>query len=106
MPISLTNSVDCAAQSALDGGSATLFAGDCLDLIAGLPDCSVNLTLTSPPYCIGKSYDTSRGAHEFVNMHRKLLPEVLRVTAAGGSICWQVGYHVNDGKIVPLDFLG
>jgi adenine-specific DNA-methyltransferase len=27
------------------------------------------------------------------------------VVRTGGSICWQVGYHVTDGVVTPLDFV-
>src|SRR4051812_17932195 len=34
-------------------GSTTLFVGDCRDVLAGLPDDSVDLIFTSPPYNLG-----------------------------------------------------
>ena len=34
-----------------------------------------------------------------------ILPEIVRVTKIGGSICWQVGYHVMSGVVIPLDYL-
>jgi len=83
----------------------SLFKGDCADLLAGLPDNSVSLTLTSPPYCIGKSYEDKTKAEDFIKDHKTVLPEIVRVTKAGGSICWQVGYHVSNGVLTPLDFV-
>lgn len=82
----------------------TLFRGDCFKLIASLPDDSVDLTFTSPPYCMGKEYESSRSVEDFVSFHRRLLPEVVRVTKPGGSICWQIGYHSRKGQVVPLDY--
>ena len=32
-----------------------------------------------------------------------LLTELVRVLAPDGSLCWQVGNHVDDGEIFPLD---
>ncbi len=83
----------------------TLFPGDCTALLAALPDESVNLVLTSPPYCIGKAYEDKTKAEDFVKDHKAILPEVIRVTKSGGSICWQVGYHVSDNVVTPLDFI-
>jgi adenine-specific DNA-methyltransferase len=54
---------------------------------------------------MGKKYDHSRDCADFELLHRKLLPEVFRITKPGGHICWQVGYHVKDGVVTPLDFL-
>ena len=81
----------------------TIFPGDCADLIRSLPDESVDLVMTSPPYCIGKAYEDKTQAEDFVKNHNAILPEILRVTRVGGSICWQVGSHVHDNIVVPLD---
>lgn len=82
-----------------------LHKGDCLDLLRSIPDNTVDLTVTSPPYCIGKSYESSKSVDDFVTTHQTILPEIVRLTKPGGSICWQVGYHVKNRSIVPLDYL-
>ena len=84
---------------------ARLYNGDCFDLLAAMPNKSVKLTVTSPPYCIGKEYETNYDVDAFIETHERILPEIVRVTKVGGSICWQVGFHVKDGVITPLDFL-
>ena len=41
--------------------SVTLYAGDCLDVLRTLPDCSVDSVVTDPPYNLsfmGKGWDT------------------------------------------------
>ena len=73
---------------------AALFLGDCFDLLRAIPADMVDLTVTSPPYCIGKRHEKTRSVDDFIDMHRRLAPEIARVTRPGGSICWQVGYHV------------
>jgi adenine-specific DNA-methyltransferase len=83
----------------------TLYRGDCAELLAKIPDASIDLTLTSPPYCIGKAYEDKRKAEDFLKDHEAILPEIVRVTKLGGSICWQVGYHVDAGVVTPLDFV-
>jgi adenine-specific DNA-methyltransferase len=87
-----------------EGAKAALFVGDCLDLLAAIDDESVDLTVTSPPYCMGKEYEKSTSVQDFIDAHRKLLPEIARITRTGGSICWQVGYHVASNATYPLDF--
>ena len=84
---------------------ADLHLGDSIDLLRTLPDESIHLTLTSPPYCMGKEYENTDKIEDFVEAHRYILPEIYRVTTPGGSICWQVGYHVKKGVLMPLDFL-
>lgn len=82
-----------------------LYKGNCNNLLAQIPDESINLVITSPPYCMGKEYEGTNKIEDFIEAHKILLPEIARVTKIGGSICWQVGYHVNKGIVTPLDFL-
>ena len=83
-----------------------LFHGECLKLIEKLPNDSVDLTVTSPPYCMNKEYESgSNDLQTFIAAHQILLPEIIRITKPGGSICWQVGFHVKNNTVTPLDFL-
>ena len=86
------------------GRDVVLHRGDCLDLLRQLPSDSVDLTVTSPPYCMGKEYERTDHLRHFIEPHLRILPEIIRVTKTGGSICWQVGYHVKNGIVTPLDF--
>jgi adenine-specific DNA-methyltransferase len=54
---------------------------------------------------MGKEYEGTDRVEDFFEAHERLLPEICRVTAPGGSICWQVGYHVKNSEITPLDYL-
>lgn len=88
------------------GGGGIIFNGECETLLGALPDESVSLILTSPPYCMGRSYERrSDGLEEFTANHQKILPEACRLLKPGGSLCWQVGFHVVDNVATPLDFL-
>lgn len=78
--------------------------GDAMKLLSNVADEAVALTLSSPPYCIGKEYETSTSVDDFLDTHFRILPEILRVTKPGGSICWQVGYHTRNRTIRPLDY--
>jgi adenine-specific DNA-methyltransferase len=104
MDIRVYRSARRAARSVTSGTPTVLFTGDCLELIRSLPDGCIDLTITSPPYCMGKEYEKSRSAEDFIAAHRIVLPEVVRVTRDGGSICWQVGYHVSNQSVYPLDY--
>jgi len=54
---------------------------------------------------MGKEYDTSLDVQDFISVHKKLIPDFVRLLRPGGSICWQVGYHVKASPVTPLDFL-
>jgi adenine-specific DNA-methyltransferase len=62
------------------------------------------LVVSSPPYCLGKRYEKAKTVDEFLEFHRAVLPELVRVTKPGGSICWQVGSHVDRRNVYPLDY--
>lgn len=82
---------------------AVLFEGDCLKLLAGIPDGSIRLVVTSPPYNLGKSYERKGALDKYLSWQGEVIAECVRVLHPEGSICWQVGNYVHDGAIVPLD---
>lgn len=87
-----------------EGNRITLYNGDCIDLLRKLPNESVDLVITSPPYCIGKAYeDPHNDIKTFREQHINIFDELYRVVKPGGSICWQVGYHISDKCVIPLD---
>lgn len=79
-------------QSILD---ATATA-DVLDYLAGLPDNSVSLHLTSPPYNVGKSYGDSQHAdshrfHYYLGWLLQVTSEMARTLKEGGVLFLQLG---------------
>ncbi|MBL7152561.1 MAG: hypothetical protein ISS79_02500 [Phycisphaerae bacterium] len=40
--------------------TVTLYPGNCIDLLRTIPDNSMQLVVTSPPYNIGKEYEKRR----------------------------------------------
>jgi len=84
----------------------TLINGDCFNLIKKIKSDTVDLVVTSPPYCMGKSYENPKDdINTFITQHKELIPEVYRVLKDGGSMCWQIGYHVKDSVTTPLDYI-
>lgn len=82
-----------------------LYEGDCLDLLPRVPDGFVQLVVTSPPYNLGKPYETRLELDEYLDQQRMAIEECVRVLDDRGSICWQVGNYVDNGEIVPLDIV-
>jgi adenine-specific DNA-methyltransferase len=82
-----------------------LFEGSCLDLLPQVPTGFVKLVVTSPPYNLGKSYETRLDMAEYLAQQRKIMQECVRVLDDRGSICWQVGNYVDNGQIIPLDIV-
>jgi len=65
----------------------------------------MQLIVSSPPYNIGKSYERKRELEEYVSQQSQVISECIRLLSPRGSLCWQVGNHVNDGEIFPLDIV-
>ncbi len=80
-------------------------AGDCLKLMGDMPDASVQLVITSPPYNIGKPYEKKLSLKDYLAQQSKVIESCVRILAPTGSICWQVGNFVDKGQIIPLDIV-
>lgn len=76
---------------------------DCLDFCKGLPDKSVKLIVTSPPYNIGKEYEVKTNIENYLENLKPIISELVRVLADDGSICWEVGNYIENGEVFPLD---
>jgi adenine-specific DNA-methyltransferase len=83
----------------------TLYHGDCMEFLRTIPDESVQLVVTSPPYNIGKEYEQVLDIEVYKTQQRSIIEECVRVLRPEGSICWQVGNYVDSGEIIPLDIL-
>lgn len=79
------------------------YQGNCLDLLQAVPDESLQLVVTSPPYNIGKEYEKRLHLDLYLQQQAEVISECVRALSLRGSICWQVGNYVDKGAIIPLD---
>jgi len=79
--------------------------GSCYDFIRTVPDKSVTMIITSPPYNIGKKYEKKTSLKEYYLKQEQIIDECVRILADNGSICWQIGNFVENSEIIPLDIL-
>ena len=84
---------------------ATMKCMDNREFMRGLADDSMKLIVTSPPYNIGKSYERRSTLDKYVSDQAQVISECVRLLHPEGSICWQVGNHVLDGEVFPLDIV-
>ena len=77
--------------------------GDCRDTLGTMPRGAVQLIITSPPYNIGKDYEKATDLDRYLRALSPIVDELVRVLAAKGSLCWQVGNYVQDSEVFPLD---
>lgn len=80
-----------------------LYFGDALDFVRTIPDESINLIVTSPPYNVGKDYEKKTSIQEYLRTQENMIFELVRVLRKNGSICWQVGTYTEGGEVFPLD---
>lgn len=93
------------AESWSEKSHATIYRGDCRELLAEIPVGSVQLFVTSPPYNIGKRYEQRARLSDYLRREREVINLCIDKLRPGGSICWQVGNHVEAGEVFPLDTL-
>lgn len=84
---------------------ATIRREDNLKFMRSLQNESMNLIVTSPPYNIGKEYEKRTPREKYIEDQASCIAEAVRLLAPNGSICWQVGNHVDSGEVFPLDIL-
>ena len=69
-----------------------------------LPDNSVHLMVTSPPYNVGKDYDEDMSVEEYRHFLREIWEETYRVLVYGGRACIN-GANVGRRPYLPLSAL-
>src|ERR1051325_7513393 len=85
--------------------AAVLFHGDRLEWLRQLPEGSAQLIVTSPPYNIGKEYEERTALQDYLRRQEETICASVQALANDGSICWQVGNHVDSSELFPLDAL-
>lgn len=80
---------------------------DSLQYIPKMPQQSVNLTITSPPYNIGKAYESILPISDYVAWCSEWMNGVYNVVADNGAFLLNLGYLEvpAKGKAVPIAYL-
>jgi DNA modification methylase len=83
-----------------------LLEGDSLKVLDQIPNKSCRLVITSPPYNLGKEYerDSKLSLDEYKKWLKPIFRKAAKKVADDGHLCWQVGNHVEDGRVYPLDY--
>lgn len=121
IPTDLAAELDQRYQAALNDLTKTLgdpyfaedgfllYCGDCEPRLAALAHSRirVDLTVTSPPYNIGKEYERPRRLDEYFDWCSRWMAGVFQVTSAKGAFWLNLGYlEVPErGLCVPIPYL-
>ena len=76
-----------------------------MELLKTIPNGLINLVVTSPPYNLGKEYESKKSLSTYLDQQEEVIQECYRVLQEKGRLCWQVGNYVNNGEIIPLDLV-
>lgn len=77
--------------------------GDSLSVLKKIEDGKFDLIITSPPYNVGKSYETKTSIEKYLETQEEIINELVRTLSDKGNLCWQVGNYVDKGEVFPLD---
>jgi site-specific DNA-methyltransferase (adenine-specific) len=79
----------------------TIFNKSC-ELMSDIPDNSIHLVVTSPPYRVGKEYeDVNWVLSDYLNFIKSVLSEVYRVTVNGGRVVINIA-NTGRNPYIPL----
>ncbi len=90
-----------AAEQVLPHASANLVFRKSSESMDELPDNSVHLMITSPPYNVSKEYDEDLTLDEYRALLRDVLKETYRVLVEGGRACVNVA-NIGRKPYIPL----
>ena len=84
-----------------------LYNMDCRKGLKLLNDTCFNSTITSPPYNIGKEYETVMPIGDYIDWLTDIIKLIHKLTVPTGSFLLNVGYlnFPNKGKAVPIPYL-
>jgi adenine-specific DNA-methyltransferase len=90
-----------------EGAGYAIYCMDCLEALKTLPPEITDLTVTSPPYNIGKEYEQPRPIAEYADWCQRWFAEVFRLTTRQGAFWLNLGYVAlpDRARAMPLPYL-
>src|SRR5579859_8168991 len=84
-----------------------IYHGDCLTFMKNIVSEVIDLTVTSPPYNIGKEYEKPLPLTDYIDWCEKWIDEIYRITKPNGSFWLNIGYVELPGKAkaLPIPYL-
>lgn len=93
-----------------------IIKGDCLDILRAIPDNSVDLIITSPPYNLGNNHHTGNYQHKTYNDNLcendyqvwqiEVLNECYRILNSSGSMFYNHKNRIKKGiQITPYEWI-
>jgi modification methylase len=99
--ITLATKCDYKENPLPENVSNRIFCKSC-EKMTELPDNSIHLAVTSPPYNVGKDYDENLSLGEYRDFLKRVFCEVYRVLVPGGRFCLNIA-NLGRTPYVPLN---
>lgn len=92
---------------AYENENVIIYGMDCLEGMRRIPSEIIDLSVTSPPYNIGKEYEDILSVDEYILWCSEWISELHRLSKKDGSLWLNVGYLEveNKGLAVPIPYL-
>lgn len=90
-----------------ESANCMIYNVDSLQFIPKIPKESINLTITSPPYNIGKAYESIMPISDYVEWCSEWMNGVYSAVSNDGAFLLNLGYLEvpSKGKAVPISYL-
>lgn len=79
-----------------------LILGDCLEVMKDIPDNSIDMVVTSPPYFNLKEYSKWNNYEDYLKFIDDVFCQLSRITKQGRHVCWNIQDNLpnptNEGR--------
>jgi adenine-specific DNA-methyltransferase len=99
--------IDKLGKPFLESEKVIIFNDDLLEMLGKLDFTFSDLTITSPPYNIGKEYEKVMPIDTYIKWSKEWINEVYSKTNKNGSLLLNVGYVSieNTARAIPIPYL-
>ncbi len=108
MSMSTTNQMlEALGKPAFSSHGVSLYHVDAMEAMACLPENVFDLAITSPPYNIGKEYETTMPLPNYIDWSENWINQAYRLCKPFGALWLNLGYTEvpERGRAVPIAYL-
>lgn len=98
---------DTLGSPAFERDRVMIYQGDCTEFLARLDSAVFSLTVTSPPYNLGKEYENTLPLTRYLSWSQAWITLIHRLTLSTGAFWLNLGYVSLPGKAkaIPIPYL-
>jgi adenine-specific DNA-methyltransferase len=99
--------LEALGRPAIHRPGVMIYQMDCVQALRLLPENLIDLTVTSPPYNIGKEYETTTAVESYVSWCESWIKGIDKVSKRSSAFWLNLGYfsHPNRAKCLPIAYL-